>query len=310
MTPPAPSEVPLTSSLAPICLFVYGRLEETRRTVQALQANFLAPESDLHIFSDGPKPGAEAKVEAVRAFIREIDGFKTVTLHASPENRGLARSVISGVTQVLGQSGKVIVLEDDILTSKNFLSFMNQSLDFYETAPRIFAVSGYAYPMKSLRNLEYDCTFGYRSYSWGWATWKDRWELVDWDVCDYAAFSSDRRNRRLFNKGGSDLWAMLRKQQQGKIDSWMIRWVYTQHKHHLLDVYPKISKTANIGFSAEATHTDCSDRRYRTQLDSGQQARFRFDPTCRIQENIQNEWEWMHSYIRRLFYKIINLTTK
>lgn len=274
-----------------------------------MQANFLAQESDLHIFSDGPKPGAEAKVEAVRAFIREIDGFKSVTIQLSDTNRGLASSVIAGVSQVLDRFGKVIVLEDDIVTSTNFLAFMNNALDFYTAEPRVFAISGYAYPMKSLRNREYDNSFGYRSYSWGWATWKNRWELVDWNVSDYAVFVADKRNRRLFNQGGSDLWAMLQKQHQGKIDSWMIRWVYAQHKHHLLDVFPKISKTANIGFGTEATHTDCSDRRYRTHLDQGQQTKFQFDPNCAIQDAVQSEWVWKHSYTRRLYYKIINLLT-
>lgn len=294
------------SSLAPICLFVYARPAQTRATIEALARNPLAASSDLFVFSDGPKPGKESLVAQVRKLLESIDGFRSITIEHGPANRGLANSIIAGVTQVIDRYGKAIVLEDDILTSPNFLAFMNGALDYYADASKVFAISGFAYPMRSLRQRTFDNAFGYRSYSWGWATWKDRWALVDWNAPQYEAFASDPKNRKLFNRGGSDLWAMLKKQMEGRIDSWMIRWVFTQHRLGLLDVFPTVSKTANIGFGEGATHTACSDRRYKTVLDEGSRSTFNFDPDVSIDKRIQAEWEWKHSYLRRFWYKAMN----
>jgi GT2 family glycosyltransferase len=111
--------------LAPITLFVYNRLDHTIDTVMALQKNDLSKESELFIFSDGPKnKDDEKKVLAVRKYIKSIKGFKKVTIFESKKNKGLANSIISGVTKIINKYGRIIVLEDDIVTSKYFLIFL------------------------------------------------------------------------------------------------------------------------------------------------------------------------------------------
>ena len=159
--------------------------------------------------NDGPKPGAEAKVEAVRGFIREIEGFKSVTIHASPENRGLARSIIAGVTKILESHSSVIVMEDDLLTSPNFLDFMNQGLSFYRDIPKVLSISGYSFPIDYPADFPYDATFGICASSWGWATWKTRWESVDWECREWKRMRFNPLARWRFNRGGSDISLML-----------------------------------------------------------------------------------------------------
>ena len=135
----------MVEKLAPICLFTYSRLEETKRTIEALKKNFLAPKSELFIFSDGPKNHeTKDKVKAVRDFIKTIDGFKKITIFESKTNEGLAKSIINGVTKVVNEYGKVIVLEDDLLTTPNFLDFMNQALLFFELNLSIYSINGYS----------------------------------------------------------------------------------------------------------------------------------------------------------------------
>ena len=297
--------------LAPVCVFVYKRPAETRQLIQALQANYLSSETDVIIYSDAPKKSADTgAVDAVRDFITTVNGFKSVRIILRESNLGLAQSIITGVSEVLRDYGKVIVLEDDLVTARNFLDFMNAALDFYETRASVFAISGYSYPMKSMRGNSFDMAFGHRSYSWGWATWHDRWNLVDWDIADYNKFIRNRDDCSRFNKGGgSDLSNMLARQMAGKIDSWMIRWVYAQFKYGLLDVFPSASKVLNIGFNGTATHTRCSDRRYRTILDTGTKRVFQFNPVPAVNYDVQKELEWLHSYRRRAFYKMLDLLT-
>lgn len=248
--------------LAPVVLFVYNRPEHTQQTVEALKANSLAAESPLIIFSDGPKrESAQASVQAVRDYIKTIDGFKSVDIVEAPQNQGLANSIIKGVSQVLDDHNSVIVLEDDLLTSPNFLAFMNQALEFYQENSKIWSVSGYNVPIQIPSDYAEEVYFTYRGCSWGWATWRDRWQKCDWEVQDYRSFMRDRTAKKAFDRGGYDLSEMLRDQMDGQMDSWAIRWCYSQFKDDSYTVYPIKSKVQNIGYDGSGTHCEVSTKR-------------------------------------------------
>ena len=180
-------------NLSPIVLFVYNRLEHTKRTVGALKKNKLAKESQLYIFSDAPKNDeAVPMVKQVRKFIKKVDGFKKVEIIERNKNFGLANSIITGVTEVINKHGKVIVLEDDIVTSPAFLVYINRLLEVYKNNKKIYAITGYNQPsriMKIPKDYPYDVYFHPRAASWSWGTWKDRWNKADWEVKDFEKFS-------------------------------------------------------------------------------------------------------------------------
>ena len=219
----------MKSNLSPICLFTYNRLEESKQTVLALQKNYLASQSNLFIFSDGPKNNdSKIKVNKVREFIKSIKGFKNITIHESKTNKGLANSIIDGVSHIINEHGKVIVLEDDLVTSPNFLNFMNKALNFYCEDDSVFSISGYTMDLKSLKKHNEDFYFGHRSSSWGWGTWKKDWQSIDWKVNNYDSFKNSKKQQRDFNQGGSDMSSMLNSQMNEKIDSWAIRFCFQQ----------------------------------------------------------------------------------
>ncbi|GHV47987.1 glycosyl transferase [Bacteroidia bacterium] len=292
--------------LAPICLFVYNRLSETKQTITSLQQIFLAKESDLFIFSDGAKTeSAIEKVSSVRKFVKSLSGFKSISIIESDVNKGLANSIISGVTNIIEQYGKVIVIEDDLLTSPNFLNFMNQGLDFYEEIPGIISVSGYNMKVRNIQNKDYpyDIFFAMRLASWGWATWKNRWSMIDWTLPDFIQFSKDKRQQRKFNQMGSDMCKMLKNQQMGLNDSWAIRFCYHQFMHKLYSVYPFISKVRNIGFSSDATHTRYKYNRFDVSLDSTNQIDFLFRKNVILNKQILSDFRNTNSIQARLYSK-------
>jgi hypothetical protein len=244
------------SSLAPIALFVYNRPEHTQRTVNSLRENELASRSDLFVFSDGPKDQAgSVAIQRVRRYIRGIKGFKSVTIIERERNLGLASSVIAGITQLCNEFGRVIAMEDDLLTTPDFLTFMNQALECYQTEPRIFSVSGFNFGFEGPEHYPYDAFCFYRSSSLGWGTWKDRWELADWKMSDYDAFCTDKKRQQQFNRGGEDLSNMLAKQMHGKIDSWAIRWAYTHSKQDALALLSFRPRVIHIGCDSTATYS-------------------------------------------------------
>ena len=293
---------------APLCLFTYNRLEETLSTIESLQKNYLAAESDLFIFADGPKDEADKiKVAAVREFLKQIEGFRTVKLYESDLNKGLANSIINGVTQIIHQFGKVVVLEDDLTTSPNFLNYMNQALNFYENQNRIFAIAGYTISLKFPKDYAKDHYFSVRPSSWGWATWRDRWEVVDWEVSDYKQFLKAKSLQRSFNIGGSDLTNLLKHQMNGKINSWAIRWCYSQWKNKQLAVYPRISKVKNIGFKGNASNTRHRIKEYETDLDKGLVTDFSFSDKIVLNDKIATQFSRTFSIKVRIKNKILKL---
>ena len=246
---------------APVILFVYNRVDHTKRTVDSLLNNKLATTTKLFIYSDGGKNDEDiVKVEKVRDYIRHINGFEKVEIIERQKNLGLANSVISGVTEIINQLGKVIVLEDDIVTAPTFLNFMNDALIFYESNKSIFSVSGYPYPIKIPDSYKKDVFISYRASSWGWATWKNRWDKVDWDVKDFKTFSHNKNLQIKFNQGGEDLTPMLMAQMKGEIDSWAIRWNYAHYKNNVYCLLPIFPLCKNIGTDKSGTHSSSSQK--------------------------------------------------
>lgn len=240
-------------SIAPIALFVYRRTSLTRQTVEALQQNVLADRSDLIIFSDGPKNAKAIKsVQEVRKYINSIDGFKTVTVIERETNLGLASSIINGVTGVCNEYGRVIVLEDDLITSPYFLLYMNQALDIYKDEHQVISIHGYMYPVSTKLPETFfikgaDC--------WSWATWKRGWILFENDGQKLLKEISDKSLENEFNFNNSyDYIKMLRNQINGKNDSWAIRWYASAFLRDKLTLYPGVSLVKNIGIGNSASH--------------------------------------------------------
>ena len=297
---------------APILLFTYKRLEPLKKTVDALQQNFLSERSDLFIFSDGPKSNTDSsQIEEIRSFLKTIKGFKSVTIINSEKNKGLATSIINGVNHVFKSFDRVIVLEDDLLTTPNFLSYMNQALSLYEMEKKAFSISGYSFDLRhNGQNNQNTTYFLNRGWSWGWSTWKDRWQEVDWNVSDYATFKKDKKSRKQFAKGGSDLNKMLEKQMTGQLDSWAIRWFYHQFKAGGLTLYPLASKIYNDGFDEFATHTNGSEKRYIPFLDFQHSKDFNFPEEVALSTTFQNQFQSKMGIMARIRSKIETLLFK
>lgn len=249
---------------APIALFVYNRPVHTRQTLAALQRNPLAAVSDLHIFADGAKANADTeRVDAVRRYIRTIDGFRSVRILERRENLGLARSIIHGVTEVCEKYGRVIVLEDDLVSSPWFLHYMNDALDMYADDDRVASIHAYSFPTR--RRLPE--TFFLRGADcWGWATWTRAWRNFEPDGQKLLDMLIEQNLDHAFDLDGAyGFTRMLRDQIAGRNDSWAVRWHASCFLRNALTLHPGRSLVVNIGADASGTH--CADSsEYETQL--------------------------------------------
>lgn len=252
--------------LAPIVLFVYNRPEKVVETISALQRNLLAQQSELFVFSDGPKVGEDiSRIREVRHYIGTVSGFKKVHIVERSENFGLARSVISGVTEIVEKFGRVIVIEDDMITSPYFLKYMNEALDLYENEEKVISVHGYVYPVS--RKLP-EFFFLRGADCWGWATWKRGWQLFESDAGMLLDEIEGAGLARTFDfDGAASFTEMLRLQKDGKIDSWAIRWNASAFLKNRLTLYPGRSLVINTGTDGTGTHGD-NTAEYLSQLNT------------------------------------------
>lgn len=243
---------------APIVLFTYNRPDHVKQTIEALQKNEFASDSDLIIYSDGAKDKTdELAINETRKYLHTVEGFKSVQIIEREKNWGLAESLIDGITSVVDKYGKVIVMEDDLLTSPYYLRFMNQALEKYSDDDQIASIHGYVNPVKE--ELTETFFLSYAS-SWGWATWQRAWRIFERDGSKLLNELQDKNLERRLDFDNSYYFVkMLRNQIKGKNSSWAIRWYTSIVLKNKLCLYPGKSLVRQIGCDGSGTHSSNDD---------------------------------------------------
>lgn len=238
---------------APILLFVYNRPEHVRQCITSLQANELAAQSPLFIYSDSAKtPESREGVEQTRRFIRDIDGFASVTIIKREQNWGLARSIIDGVTIQVNRFGRVIVMEDDLIAAPYFLQFMNDALETYKDEPRVGHIQGCDFT----QDTSLPDTFLIKwTGSWGWGTWDRAWKLFNPNGKELLQQLEERNLTHRFDFNSTYGYTrMLRRQIEGKNNSWAIRWNASLFLADILSLNAGRSLIRNTGFDGSGTN--------------------------------------------------------
>lgn len=242
------------TSLAPVALFTYNRPGHARRALESLLTCPEAAATDVIVFSDGPRGEAdEAMVKETRAQVMSVKGFRSLTLRARQENAGLADSIVDGVSSIMAEYGRGIILEDDLILSPYFLSYMNDALRLYADEEKVMHVAGHMFP---IRPSWLPTTFFMRQSScWGWATWARAWKHFSRDSEAFVRdFSPDDIHR--FNLDGAvDYWSQILANLNGVKKTWAIFWYASVFKAKGLCLHPAETLVLNGGF--DGTGENC-----------------------------------------------------
>lgn len=246
---------------SPTALFVYNRPEHTRRALASLAASEGARETDLVVFSDAPRnEAARAGVGAVRELVQRAEGFRSVEVVQRAENMGSRCSIIDGITTMLRRHGRAIFIEDDLVLSPHALVYLDHCLQRYAEQPNIMAACAYSYPARMMRipaGYEFDVYFSTGFFPWGWASWQRVLPFLDWSAAGHEQMLQSPTLRRAFSRVGEDLPELLRRQQRGELDDWVLPFTYSQFRNHFLTVSPVRSLVDNIGHDGSGLH--CED---------------------------------------------------
>lgn len=250
----------MSETNAPVAVFAYNRADKLENCIKHLEKCKEAANSELFIFCDGAKGDKDR--EAVTTVHEYADNyatgntkrFKNVTVSAQESNRGLAASIISGVTETVNKYGKVIVVEDDLVVLPSFLKFMNESLRHYQDEKKCGSICSFSYPVRSLKGYDKDVYFTRKADCWGWGTWTDRWNNAEWADTDFGSYLNNRKLRWQFEGLEAGLDRLMYLQYKGEIDSWAVRWVYYLFQKGQLSLYPSKSRIINDGFDGSGAH--------------------------------------------------------
>ena len=287
----------------PVVLFAFNRPDALQRSLTALAAADLASETDLFIRIDGPRNEIDVeKTAVVREVALAAQGFRHVEVLWADKNQGLGPSVIQGVEHILSFSETVIVLEDDLVVSRGFLVYMNRALRQYAGDVRVFSVSGYTNRVTLPEGYQFDAYFGPRSSSWGWATWRDRWQSVDWNPTP----ASLQKNACSFNRwGGSDCSKMLRDWMEGRNHSWAIRFCYSQFLLGKTSLFP-VRSCVDPSAGFEGDGTNCRKyNRFKFNFDPDGGFAIRFPETVEEIPSVRSSALRYHSLGRRLWSRLM-----
>ena len=235
--------------LAPIVVFAYNRPNHLKRTLDALIKNDLANESVLYVYCDGVKEDApleqRLQVEKNRKVAHDTTGFKEVHVVEREQNVGLKDNIVGAVSEIVNQYGRVITLEDDVVTSVGFLKYMNDALELYAEEEKVMHISAYMYPHKSRLPETFFYPIPYPGG--GWATWQRAWNQYNDNAQELYEYWKDKWET--FDLFGDDyLSNQLKENQEGTMRTWFVKWYAVMRRQNALSLYPGRSLTNNIGF--------------------------------------------------------------
>jgi len=300
-------------NLSPIALFCFKRLDTLKICIESLKTCPEAIHSELIIFSDAARNEEELlKVNLIRSYINEMDGFKSIKVNCRNHNFGVDYNIINGIKEMSENYESFIVVEDDLIVSSKFLKFMNAALIFYKSFERVLTLSAFNY-VKQPKNYNWDIYFAKRTNSWGWATWSNKMKDVDWDLSIKENFLNNTIEMRTFNEWGSDRSRMLKKTLLSEIRAWDIRLDYYQFKKNYLTAYSIKNLVINNGFNNVDASNTTGYNRFKVNLENFDSFNFRFPNLIVLNPTIKFFFIYKNSMINRMitfFLKFLNYRNK
>ena len=292
---------------APICLFVFNKSHLINKILNSLSRCVGFSEHKVFIFSDNFENYIDKKrVDKIRNILIKFSvKNKNVTLIFRNKNFGLKKNITLGISEIISKYKRVIVLEDDLILSRNFLLYMNSGLNFYKKKKKIFSINAYVpkLPNKLLRNYSYDNVLIYTPSSWGWGTWHDRWKMFK------PRFKVDKKNikkvKKIFSLSKNENYFSFLDINLRNKDLWAANWSYASLKNKKLNSFPVISKVSNIGF--DGSGQGGLSKKYEINIKKNKTKVFKFIKKVFINENfnqIINDFYYQNFLIRFLkFYQ-------
>jgi hypothetical protein len=247
----------------PVVLVVFKRPDTTRKVFEAISK---ARPARLLVIGDAPREGRPEEVEAcneVREIVARVDWPCEVSSNFSKNNLGCKGRILSGLDWAFSLVEEAIILEDDCLPDPSFFPFCQEMLERYRGDARVASITGTCFGERFLKTKE-SYYFSQLGGIWGWATWRSEWQRYDRHLADWPTLKSDKMLAEIFDNPKvvafwTDIFDAMHDNKGPNV--WSYQWFYTRLKNNSLNIVPSVNLVTNIGFGADATHTNHADSR-------------------------------------------------
>lgn len=236
---------------APIVMISYNRPSFVRLSINNVALADGVGNHDIFMFIDGPKSEKDKiKQDEIFAIVESYKKqLPKLTIIRRNRNYGCRDNIVDAISTIITRYGKAIIIEDDILISKTFLDYMDEALDLYKNDKSIWSINAYQLPnLKIPVDYPYDVYLDPVNMCWGWGTWVDRWNQVDFALKDWEVERENPIVLSRLNRAGRHFLDMINAQYDGRLDTWDVQCLYHVVKNGLMSIEPKFQLSKNIGF--------------------------------------------------------------
>lgn len=241
-------------------LLLYNRPDHSRQVLQSLADNNVKRVVAYLDYSE--RPDIRSNQEIMEKDIRFYqDAGIDIEFIKRPRSYGLARSVRESLNERFADGADgVILLEDDCVIAPGGYRFFEEGLTELQGNKKIRSLCGFTHPgCRFIFDPEADILLLSRFSTWGWATWRDRWQQYETDLrklvsfadtikVDIADFSSD-----IAKLCSSD------KYLNGEVDIWSLNWILLHYLTSTFAAYPIEPVINNIGLDGSGKNCETTD---------------------------------------------------
>lgn len=281
-----------------IAVFVFNRPDHAFKTLQSVFSCEKVKSTEIRIFCDGPRDEKDLKnIQNVSRVVDEFSHFENVTVYKREENWGLAKSIISGVGECFEDYESIIVLEDDMVVTVDFIVCMTEALKKYKNESKVWHISGWSYPISNRTGFSV-YMWGVMN-CWGWATWKDRWEYYEKDPGRLKKEWNWYKKLKFDLWGTHRFWKQIEDNYYGRKSTWAVFWYATifEKKGLCINFCPSLVNNIGLDNSGE----NCGDYNpYSTSTE-------RIKQDSKFPKFIESNREMI---LKCMFFKVISLIKK
>lgn len=210
--------------------------------------------SNLYISLDGPRLNRPEDNELVSSCIRIAKmHVPEDRLNIFESNQGCRLGVAGGIDWFFQKESSGLILEDDVRFDPFLLEFISDSLLRYEFDFEVGSISGFS----PLELTQHECK-GANSYfhpyfsSWGWATWKSRWDNYSLESSKWEDFVSFKNMPSIEKSFWNSKFVSV---FNNSLDTWDYQFILTNFKFGWRTLVPRFNLVSNVGFRPDGTHT-------------------------------------------------------
>ncbi len=244
---------------SPILVMTYRRPVNTKIILQLLKKY---NHKNVIVFNDGLKKKEHyLEHKKTRKIINEHKRINKLEIIFPKKNLTQKNNLPFALEKVFKKYDRAIILEDDCIPNRSFFKFCDLLLEKYKNDNRISQISGNNFlNFKKYKRRNNDSYFFSNfTSSWGWATWKDRWQGVyDKDIHLWPIIKKEMWLRDIFNNQKSyDFWTKAFDRRFKNLDDdWDRPWTLANLINNRLNVFPSKNLISNIGDDNSALHSN------------------------------------------------------